>query len=232
MGKRDFDKQRHTAKKYMLGKSGKSGKGGWGDALDDYRQGWDAKEEYEYYEQDDEKEEEAVEDQEPVSPLIPPQAAGAEVPPVAKALSDWSVEEVQLWVTGLGKNFGTEAAAFADSEIDGEMLFDLTYDDLEGTLGKGLKTKKLWTQLTKLVNKARTIINDLTIPQQWFWYCHQSGWKPFPKKQNWDCEQAYQARQEMDMRGWTILMQRKQPYAVRNHVVRLLKRAGPGQRVA
>lgn len=220
MGKRDFDKQRHTAKKYMLGKSGKSGKGGWGDALTDYREGWEA--DYEYYDyDDDEKEEEAGEQ---TSPLIPPQAEEA------KALHDWSVEEVHMWVKGVGKNFGSEADAFQDSEIDGSLLFDLTFDDLEGTLGKGLKTKKLWTELTKLLNKARSIIQDKTIPQQWFWFSYQGGWKPFPKHQNWECEQAYQARAEMNMRGWKILMQRKQPYAVRKHLVRLLKRAGPGQR--
>ena len=44
MGKRQYDRQKHSAKAYDLKKSGKAGKGGWGDALDDYK---NAEEHYE-----------------------------------------------------------------------------------------------------------------------------------------------------------------------------------------
>jgi hypothetical protein len=37
MGKRQYDRQKHSTKAYDLSKGGKAGKGGWGGALDDYK---------------------------------------------------------------------------------------------------------------------------------------------------------------------------------------------------
>ena len=50
------------------------------------------------------------------------------------------------------------------AEIDGSTLFDLTLEDMQSDFGKGLKTKKVWKEVQKLVSAARNffIFADLT----------------------------------------------------------------------
>merc|ERR1712146_196309 len=139
----------------MGGKSGKAGKGGWGDPLTDYYQGW--QEEYETYD-DQEELQEVEEDKEP-------------------GLGEWSVEQVAAWVRSVGPAFEDAAKESEGCGITGAIMFYLSVQDLEATLGKGLKTKKLWNEIRALVENADERARDKRIPVIWSFYTLRGGWR-------------------------------------------------------
>jgi hypothetical protein len=48
-----------------------------------------------------------------------------------KSVNEYSVEEVEYWVTAIG----LPTAAFTENAVDGEMLLSLTMEDMMGDLG-------------------------------------------------------------------------------------------------
>jgi len=210
MGKREFDKMKHTAQAYQLGKKGKASKGGWGDPLEDYKQGWEAEDEYEedYYDENEILEEEAK----------------------PKPVSEWTKEEVGEWIRGINSNLEDAAKEFEACDITGSLLFDLDIGDVEATIGKGLRTKKLWTEIRTLLTAADARTNDKRIPVVWMYFTPKLQWRRFPIDQNYAIEQAYQNRHELMIRGWTLKLQKKKPYAVNRSFCRLLRRKGKKDR--
>jgi len=201
---------KHTAKAFQLGKSGKASKGGWGDPLEDYKQGWSAENEAE---EDHYNEEDILEEEEK-----------------PKKVSDWTKEEVASWVRAINSNLEGAAKEFESCDITGSLLFDLDLGDVEATIGKGLKTKKLWTEIQKLISSADARTNDKRIPVVWTYFTPQMQWRRFPIEQNYAIEQAYQNRHQLMIRGWTLLLQKKKPYARNGSFCRLLRRQGKKDR--
>lgn len=212
MGKREFDRQKHSTKAYDLAKSGKAGKGGWGDALADYEA---EKEQYE---------EEYVEETQEVEETSQEVQAGSEEssrPVKRKAVIEWTSEEVSLWVGSIGASFDYAASQFSDAEIDGPTLFDLTLEDIQETLGKGLKTKKIWMEVQKLVEAALE-----APPTNVRWCFYNQQWKCFTPKDTARIEQNYQKREEIKMGRWTLCLDKIKPFAKNGSMVRLLRRDG------
>merc|ERR1711953_1162555 len=65
-------------------------------------------------------------------------------------VAGWSVEQVKAWVASLGETFVPMAQAFEDCCVSGEVLQEVTFDDLKCTIGGGLATRKLFVELKKL----------------------------------------------------------------------------------
>jgi len=61
-----------------------------------------------------------------------------------------SAKDVENFVASLGTNFGAEAKKFREADVDGETLAEITLEDVQGTLGKSLKSKKIWKAIQKL----------------------------------------------------------------------------------
>lgn len=84
-----------------------------------------------------------VEDQDLELPVDPPMPT--------KDPSEWSVEEVCDWLLSLGKDYSQYIAQFRDAGIDGQMLPDLTDEELkELGVSRGINRRKLKTSIKKL----------------------------------------------------------------------------------
>jgi len=70
--------------------------------------------------------------------------------PSEPGVDSWSVEEVKTWITTFGDNFTTIAQQFAECQVDGVTLCEITCEDLQETCGKGLLTRRLWIEIKKL----------------------------------------------------------------------------------
>jgi len=73
-------------------------------------------------------------------------------PAQANDSSSWSVEDVRNFVMSQGAIFEQAALAFERCLVDGEVLREVTFKDLEQTIGGGLSTRKLWVEIKKLRN--------------------------------------------------------------------------------
>lgn len=218
MPKRKYDKRKHSKENFELGKDGsKTAKGGWGNPLD----GMSA---------DFERKDPKTLKHETVS-LAEEKLAIAEAS-LAKVAQNpvqlWSSQEVSEWIESFGTAYQDTAAMFRDLSIAGETLLSLEYDDLEATLGKGLKTRKLWGEIEKLretaVEESKMVI-DPSIPQ-WRFFNSKSGWIKFPPRENAEIEGAYRESKEVKIRGWTLRLTASQPHATYENFTRMLSREG------
>jgi len=218
MPKRDYDKLKHTAKAYMVTKTGKAGKGGWGNAVEDYTQGYDHTQDVEeevkeeYVEGMVRQDEDFVEEAEPV-----------------KRVALWDVADEVAWVNTFGSRYEVEAAKFEDCGITGEDLFSLTHEDLSETLGPGMKSRKVWVGLQNLISEA---LEAPPTDVQWSFYTNEKGWVNYTGKENAIIEDKYQKRQDTTMRGWKLLLTRKKPYGSYRSQTLLLQREGSANKRA
>jgi len=212
MGKRQYDRQKHSTKAYDLKKGNKAGKDGWGGALDDYKHA--EEEQYEEIEQT----EEGLHEEEPKKEAVEEEVK-------MKLVIEWSAEETSEWVNNVGRGFESIAKEFLEAEIDGSTLFDITLLDMEATFGKGLKTKKIWKEVQNLIRAALE-----APPTNISWSYYNQTWKQFKKKDIAKIEQCYQKREEYKMGKWTLCLHKIKPFAKNGSSIRLLKREGESDR--
>merc|ERR1719361_3113846 len=65
----------------------------------------------------------------------------------------WSQEDVCEWISTFGPSYAPFVEKFTLAGIDGETLYLIDYEDIERDLGKGLKQRKIWKEISALVQK-------------------------------------------------------------------------------
>jgi len=65
-------------------------------------------------------------------------------------VQNWSTKDVEKWILSFGESFASTAKTFGECAVDGAVLLTLTFDDLESTIGKGLKTRKIWLEIKRI----------------------------------------------------------------------------------